>query len=908
MQTSWNWPGSRWWRVDLHAHTPESHDFGNQSDRDNPDWTRWLRSARDAGIGAVAITDHNSAEAIDRLQEAASEVEDAPVLFPGVELTASDGTHLLLLVGPDCKDQHIDDILSAVQVPVDQRGQKEARSTKNVEQILGSFEDEVLIVGAHVNGPKGLLELTGLERLVVLRNSRLAAAEIDPNEPLEEFWIDGSCPDIGRRISQVWSSDGHDYDRLGQRFTWMKMTLPSLEGLRLAMLDGAESLKPAKQGDPYDPNAHADLAIESITVHEGKFMGRLSPMRVEFNPWLNTIIGGRGTGKSTLVDFCRKTLRREAELDGRDSDDEGSLRDLFNRRLRVSVDRGSEGLLTRQTRIEVVYRRSRDRFVLSWGEQGDAHPIALLEDGKSIPQEGDIRERFPVRIYSQKQLFALAQDPNALLTVIDDSRTVRKVDLSRDMDRLEARYLSLRAEARSALEQSDALPVRRASLQDVQRKLDVLQEGGHAQVLSAYRVQRQQNDTWQEVLRGALKAVGSVGRAADELLVADLDLPLEVEESPQGQALERAHKDLEKSVNSLRANVLDWVGRSRQEIESLRTGVDASFWRDAVDASEGDFSEVSNELAAQGISSPSEYGDLLQQAANLRQEIEVLGSERERAERLEHDAENVLREFRRKREELSKRRREFAQDASGEIIEVEVNPLEQSDNIASQLRDILGTDRFENDRQAIAQRIQPGADSQWYWVRLDEEVAAMRRFRSGEEESWPARDTRFNLTLRDVPPERIDRLALYVPEDAVTVRFHDHRVGGWASLAQGSPGQQTAALLAFVMGYGTEPIILDQPEDDLDNTLIYELLVKRLRETKLNRQVIVVTHNPNIVVHGDAELVLSLEAAAGQSHIACQGGLQERIVRDEICRVMEGGREAFESRYQRIMPTTDSGP
>ncbi len=88
----------------------------------------------------------------------------------------------------------------------------------------------------------------------------------------------------------------------------------------------------------------------------------------------------------------------------------------------------------------------------------------------------------------------------------------------------------------------------------------------------------------------------------------------------------------------------------------------------------------------------------------------------------------------------------------------------------------------------------------------------------------------------------------------------------------------------------------------MDNTLIYELLVSRLKETKTKRQVIVVTHNPNIVVHGDAELVLSLKVRGGQSHIACEGGLQERQVREEICRVMEGGREAFESRYQRIMP------
>ena len=74
-----------------------------------------------------------------------------------------------------------------------------------------------------------------------------------------------------------------------------------------------------------------------------------------------------------------------------------------------------------------------------------------------------------------------------------------------------------------------------------------------------------------------------------------------------------------------------------------------------------------------------------------------------------------------------------------------------------------------------------------------------------------------------------------------------------------------------------------------------------------DRQVIVVTHNPNIVVHGDAEFVLSLEAGNGQTRIRCDGGLQEQKVRDEICRVMEGGSEAFETRYRRIMPAEVQG-
>ena len=94
--------------------------------------------------------------------------------------------------------------------------------------------------------------------------------------------------------------------------------------------------------------------------------------------------------------------------------------------------------------------------------------------------------------------------------------------------------------------------------------------------------------------------------------------------------------------------------------------------------------------------------------------------------------------------------------------------------------------------------------------------------------------------------------------------------------------------------------MLDQPEDDLDNHLIYDLVVRQIRENKLRRQIITVTHNPNVVVNGDAEMVHVLDFVGGQCRIVNSGSLQDLEVRDEVCRVMEGGREAFERRYRRI--------
>ena len=908
MSDTWEPPGSRWWRLDMHAHSPKSHDFKDPLEENADAMRRWLEAARDAGIDAIAVTDHNTADAILPIQDAASAVDAAPVVFPGVELTANDGCHLLLIMDPSCNQQHVNDLLSRVEVPVDDRGKDTARSSLSVEQILEKCGDEALVIGAHANGTDGnrthsLLQCSGQQRIAVLRNPKLAALEIQPELDCDNTWLDGSKPEVGRKVSQVWGSDSHSFQSIGRRFTWVKMTKPNLEGLRLALLDGEASLIPTRPEYATNPNSYANQVIESITILEAKFIGRNEAMEVRFNPWLNAIIGGRGTGKSTLVDFCRKALRRDGELDGAVRSQEESLRDVFDRRMRVPASRGDQGLLTENSRIEVVYRKDGERFLLSWSQDGAAQSIARLSANENVPEEGNIPERFPIRIYSQKQLFALAQDPNALLTVIDDAQAVQAAGSGRRIKQLENDFLSLRAEARASAAQVGELPNLRASLDDVRRKLDVLQQGGHAQILSAYRARRQINDTWNAILETTARGLDSINAAVTELSVAELDLGPEGEDDAPRAAIRRAQQSLERLIGEFRQTLAGGVAQVQAQLTEISAGANANEWSAAVQASEAEFQNTVARLAEEGITDPTEYGSLVDQATRLEGEIARLDGERQRVATLETQAGEVLGQYRGERMRLNARRGEFAESASGDALRVGVNAFAAHLTLADDLESLLGIQRFQEDRRAIADRIRPPNDAQWDWERLDTLIAEMHRFHSGESDSWEANDARFKTSLRGIPPERIDRLALYVPEDTVSVSFRE--VGSsneWRSLSQGSPGQQTAALLAFVLGFGSEPIILDQPEDDLDSTLIYELLVNRFREIKATRQMIVVTHNPNIVVHGDAEYVVSLNANAGQTLVECRGGLQERAVRDEICRVMEGGREAFRSRYRRIIP------
>ena len=127
------------------------------------------------------------------------------------------------------------------------------------------------------------------------------------------------------------------------------------------------------------------------------------------------------------------------------------------------------------------------------------------------------------------------------------------------------------------------------------------------------------------------------------------------------------------------------------------------------------------------------------------------------------------------------------------------------------------------------------------------------------------------------------------------------------NILDGSPGQKSASILAFILSQGNDPLIIDQPEDDLDNSLIIKLVVDNIRKQKQNRQIIIVTHNPNIPVLGDAEGIIMLDRdESGSVSLRDNkkaGCIEEKTIKSGICDIMEGGIEAFkrrESKYKNI--------
>jgi hypothetical protein len=355
-------------------------------------------------------------------------------------------------------------------------------------------------------------------------------------------------------------------------------------------------------------------------------------------------------------------------------------------------------------------------------------------------------------------------------------------------------------------------------------------------------------------------------------------------------------------------------------VDLERQSITAGEWfGDKVDT-EVQYTTLCRSLAEQGVSDPRQYGVLVQERQRLEAEIEQFAALQEQRELMESEVAAQLNACRQTRREMIGKRRQFLRQAlaGNRYVRIELEPYGASPkSIEMEIRQALGISdgRFEDDILTMNDELPAGG--------LVADL--LKRQGGGEDEAADGMEIALSLLGQRFSraasgrgdfgghlnnylqresakrPEFLDRLLLWTPSDSLKVEYSRSGDGtDFRPIQQASAGQRAAAMLAFLLLHGREPLVLDQPEDDLDNHLIYELVVQQIRERKQHRQLIVVTHNPNIVVNGDAEMVHVMDFQKGQCRVVQAGSLQEQRIRDEVCRVMEGGREAFERRYRRI--------
>jgi type III restriction enzyme len=130
----------------------------------------------------------------------------------------------------------------------------------------------------------------------------------------------------------------------------------------------------------------------------------------------------------------------------------------------------------------------------------------------------------------------------------------------------------------------------------------------------------------------------------------------------------------------------------------------------------------------------------------------------------------------------------------------------------------------------------------------------------------------------------------------------NNTMGDEVPFEDASAGQQATALLNVLLSQDGFPLVIDQPEDDIDNRAI-EKIIKNLWNSKKRRQIIISSHNANLVVNGDSELVVSCDynetSEQTKGQIKFQGSIDDSEIRDEITSIMEGGERAFILRKEK---------
>lgn len=874
--------GARWWKFDFHTHTPASSDF---SDKDQMEPELWLKKFMEEKIDCVTITDHNSGGWIDCLKQKLQELEENrpewyhPLyLFPGVEISTYDDVHLLAIFGSDKDESHIDHLLGAVGYN-GTKGKSDGVTKENIIEVISEIiKHDGIPIPAHVDKGKGLFQLSGKRLQDVLNEKDIYAIELrDSGYEKPQLY-----KDVKFRWTEVVGSDTHGFDdgKFGT-FTWIKMdNPPSIEGLRLALIDGTASVS---RDMNVNPNDHAECFMEKIEISNAKYMGRAEPLKCQFSPFLSTIIGGRGSGKSTLLEFMRLVLERD-----QDQDIPKALRQESRRYFDVEAD---DSVLTKDSKISLIYHKGEVCYRLNWSADGNCTLLEEKKNGNWDSCPGEIRSLFPVYIYSQKQIFEFAKDPRALISIIDNSPEVDFKTIHAHRRDLINQYKQIEAEQMRLGEKIDMENQLRGELNDLVNQIEHIEKSGHREVLQNYRNRQHQLNELNNLESRWEKMKDQLLEMKDGIVPANFNKQNFSEDSDILSVLEAENKkwyDLHAKLSEL-----------SQEAESIIANWDVEKseggWMKALTDDMAQYEQLHSGFEQQGID-PDKYPSLLRKLKSIQKDILLIKEHQVRYQELGSEKEGVFKQIEENRKELTEKRRNFLSRVlqNNEFVSIEIVPFGDNwDGIEKEIRDILNCEgRFSRDIDSLKKSYHHGNAND----RVEVLKKKIRQIRDGEE---TPEDSRFATYLKSLPQESMSDLALWFPGDNLKVTFSTDG-GNTQRIEEGSPGQKTAALLAFILSYGDEPLLLDQPEDDLDNKLIYNLIVKQLRATKNKRQVIVVTHNANIVVNGDAEMVLPLEAAGGETRVRQAASIQESEVRQAICNILEGGQHAFEQRYKRI--------
>jgi len=675
--------------------------------------------------------------------------------------------------------------------------------------------------------------------------------------------IDIKTQEKYKEYACIQSSDAHSLNEIGQRYTLIKMGEPSFEGLRQALGDFESRIRLNEEElfqYPY---------IEGIKF-EGGF---LDNQIIHFNKSLNCLIGGKGTGKSTIIELIRYTMDSLSNNSKIRENEEKLIKDVLGHgktKLVIETNTGENYIIDR------VYGEKPKIF------RGNGEEINL--DIKRFQEEF-----FKIEYYSQGELLEIARSFEDQLKMVDqyiDFRDLigKKESILRDLEANEQAILEKKRDI-------DELKSQTSELELIKEKLRTLENRGVKDKLESHLLWEDEKRILEKIKKQLNNEIKNRESNLNEFRNNGLEAPKvnNIKKLPNNKLISKSIFILNRSKRKIETRIkkeIEVLQQDLNEIVEIYKG-----WNKKYQEKKEELRTLLSELEKENIpiKDYEDYLELEKEKKDLEEVSAQIKTKEGEVNDLEKQRKEKLKRLKQNRKDIHNKRQELIKRINTSLHGfVRIKIEKEGDNSRYKeflVNDVLSSSEYrisKKDRAKIADKLHPIKFAE---ILKEEDVETLEREVKITEEV--AQKT---ITLAK---SKLYKIQTTVLEDKITVELNDK---GWKELASCSDGQKCTAILSIALFERDIPLIIDQPEDSLDNSFIYKEVVKIIRNIKNKRQLIIATHNANIPVLGDSELILVMTSNGKNGFVTERGVIDKDKIKIHVQNILEGGKEAFERR------------
>lgn len=844
--------GATWLRADFHLHTKSDQEFLSYSGTDSEFIFAYVKQLKSVEISIGVITNHNKFNKAEFVALRKKAKKEGIGLFAGVEFSLKEGIHILIVFDDKWYQGETDNITQFLNqafypntnyfIPPYPNSKFDLSETV---EALNQVGYDYFFVVAHIDARNGLFE--------VLKGRTLDSfIEYDAFSKVLAVQKSGNaenykrlCDSAKRQIACVEGSDNAHggIEAIGTgRSTYLKIGDFNFEAVKYALTDFNHRV--VAKDRPTIKNSY----IKSIAF-EG---GLLKSKKIDFSPELNSLIGIRGSGKSSILEILRYTLNIPLGAQSMDNTYKSSLiQHVLKSGGKVVVEIVNEH--KENYRIEKIYGQKED----------------IYKNGK-LEQEISIDAFFKTPVYfGQKDLSNKDADFEADLIQRLIGTRLKPIQIKISSKHADIENTILEIQKLKNLKQLKDETEK--AIQNAKHQLELFKEKGVAEKLkqqTQFDADISKIDETDGTINDYIIELGTLLDNYEHFFLQNLS------GSEVNQALFVAANDilneLKKEFNKIIAiknTSKNLQGKFEEIIKKLH---------EKKEYLKEEFAKIKREINLPTLN-PDDFIKLTKQlnTGQLKlREIEKSETKRENLltllnEKLSELNNLLLEEYRILEEEVHR-----INNAENKL-EIEVTFKGNRKKFLAKLQQIFkGTNVRAISYDDIVSKYPDFIEIYKDWNKLhnilnENQVADFKR--------------RFAENWSD--------LLTFQVTNQVTIKYNGKR------LQDHSLGQRASALILFLLAQrDNDVLIIDQPEDDLDNQTIYEEVIKEVKGLKGNMQFIFATHNANIPVLGDSEKVIACKYIDNEEIELCAGTIDHHEIQQQVVSIMEGGKAAFKQR------------